>query len=65
MNWQKLKDEYGESKAEHFDDPNAYIRYLESKGQKHEANRVRREMNRREEREDEEGLGRMWEETDG
>ena len=58
MTYQKLRDEY-------FGDPYAYIRYLESTGQKHEANLVRREMNRREEREDEEGLGRMWEETDG
>ena len=49
MSWQKLKDEYGEGKEEHFEDPHAYIRHLLKCGDKHGANLVRREMRKREE----------------
>jgi len=51
MTHQKLKDEYGESKAEHFEDPYEYARYLERMGQKHETNLARRVIERRQENE--------------
>jgi len=61
MTNQQRKELLNEGKADHFDDPYEYARHLERTGQKHEANLVRRAMNRQEEREDEEELARMWE----
>lgn len=48
MSYRKLKEQYGEGKEEHFDDPYDYIRYLERCGDKSGANLVRRRLEREE-----------------
>lgn len=47
MNWQKFREEYGESPEEHYDDP---AEYQEKIGNKFYANQIRK---RREESKDE------------
>ena len=42
MSYRQLKEKYGESKEEHFDDSYDYIRYLERCGDKAGANDIRR-----------------------
>lgn len=44
MSYREFKEQHGEGKEEHFEDPYEYIRYLERTGQKHEANLVRRDL---------------------
>ena len=48
MSYRELEEQYGEGKDEHFDDVYDYIRYLERTGQKHEANLIRRDLEREE-----------------
>lgn len=48
MSFKKLKEQYGESKEEHFD-TQELIQHLERTGQKHEANLIRRAMKKEEE----------------
>lgn len=50
MSLKKLKEKHNEGPEDHFEDPYEYARYLERCGQKHEANLVRREMEKEEER---------------
>jgi len=49
MSYRQLKEQYGEGPEEHFEDEYEYARYLERTGQKHEANRIRRVIRKKEE----------------
>ena len=52
MNWNKFREEFGEGKEDHFDDPYEYVRYLERCGDKAEARRLRKRLEKQEEESD-------------